>query len=390
MDIRTKNEQHTDHHDFASAQDAMGFYESILESLGANCALVDEQGNLLFITQEALPDGVDKHTTIGKKFFEVFPHLVEWGYPESIQRVLESGKSFVELYTRHTTAGGLSGYFHRKFYPVTIPGRGKAVVAIIENVSEHRLAELHAHESEFRYQRLIETMNLVSFRFDATGRFTYLNKACLEIFEWSSAEMIGTSVVQYVHPEDVGELWRVFWQVVNHDQQFGTVENRIVTRTGTVKHMRWNIHPVYDGEGKIIGSQGVGEDITASKQVMHNLQQSYGKYKGFFNALPVPVCIVSKEDKIMSVNRSMCKMLSYSQKEMQEKTIFDILPLASIDIGTRVWTQLKNKGGMPRQPFTFLRKDRIAVHVMLNGVRFGDYFMLISERSTNTSHSTVA
>ena len=256
---------------------------------------------------------------------------------------------------------------------------------MIENVNEHRLAELHAHESEFRYQRLIETMSLISFRLDATGRFTYVNNASLGIFEWSPAEIVGTSLVQYLHPDDVGTFWRVFWHVVNHDQRFGTVENRIVTRTGIVKHIRWNIHPVYDNEGKIIGSQGVGEDITSAREVMQNLQEGYGKYKGFFNALPVPVCIVSKDDKIMSANRSMCKMIGYSQKEMRNKTIFDILPIDHLDESTKLWTRLKERGGIPRKRFVFMRKDKAKVVVMLNGVRFGDYLMLISERIGRTS-----
>lgn len=368
------------HHSFASIEEAFVFYETLLEHLGVDFAMVDENKKILCLTQTALESSLSKEDVVGKNLFTVFPHLVSMGFPQAIDRVLAAGKPHIELYVHHTTASGYSGYFHRKFIPVDVEGAGRAVVMCIENVNEQRLAEVHARESEFRYQRLIETMNLVSFRLDASGKFTYINNASLKIFEWSPAEMLDTSFVQYVHPEDISNLWRVFWQVVNREEEYGVVENRILTRTGALKHMRWNIHPIYDEQGKIIGSQGVGEDITQKQEMMVSLQQSYGKYKGFFNALPVPVCIMSKEDRIVSANRSMCKLLLFSQKEMQEKTIFDILPVASLPKLSRIWQQFKEKGGMSRQRFSIVRKDRTTVNIVVNGVRFGVYYMLIAER----------
>lgn len=369
------------HHSFSSFEQAMQFYEVLLEQLELDFAIVDDQKRILCVSQLALPEHLQKKDVVGRDLFEVFPHLVPYEFPQIVDRVIAAGKPYIERYVRHRTARGYSGIFHRKFIPVNIEGACKAVIVSIEDVSQQRTAELHAQESEMRYQRLIENMNLVSFRLDASGRFLFMNNAAYGIFEWSPTEMLGTSFVQYVHPEDTASLWRVFWQVVNHGQPYGTVQNRIVTRTGTIKHMRWFIHPLYDEEGKIIGSQGVGEDVTESETFVEVLRESYGKYKGFFNALPVPVMLIDAQDHIVGVNRGLSKLLGYTDKEMRNLLIFDILPANQLEAASRMWQQFKQKGGMPRQPAVFLRKDRTEVFVLVNGVRFGNYFMLIAERN---------
>ncbi len=371
--------------DFASIDEAVNFYETVIANLGVSFALLDRKNSIICIAPEALPKGTSEEQAVGKNFFDIMPHLLEAKFPEMIDRVFESSQPIIDLYARHTTSAGLSGFFHRKFFPVVISGVCEAIVLIVEDVNEYRLAKLHAHESEFRYQRLIESMNLISFRLDAIGKFTYINKASLQVFEWSPAEMLGTAFVQYVHKDDVGKFWKVFWQVVNKDQDYGTVEERIVTRTGKVKHIRWNIHPLYDEEGKIVGSQGVGEDITQQQELFENLQTSYGKYRGFFNALPVPVCIVGKNDVVVGASRKMCKLLLFSQKEMREMTIFDILSLDELPRFSKMWIKLKNTGGIPQHETVLTRKDGSSVRVMVNGVRFGEYYMFIFKRELSSS-----
>ncbi len=376
-DIYAKN-----FYEFSTVEEALQFFDSVIVHLGVDFAVLDGARNIMFISRDALPPNKVREEVTGEFFYDVFPHVKKEGFPQKVDRVFASGKPIINLYTRYTNSRGKEGYYNQKFLPVMIDGECKACIVMIEDVSEYRATELHAHESEFRYQRLIETMNLVSFRLDATGKFTFVNNACLDVFEWSPAEMLGTSFVQYVHDEDVGNLWRTFWEVVNQNEKHGTVENRIITRTGKMKHMRWNIHPLYDTDGKVIGSQGVGEDVTQKEEMVQELQDGYGKYRGFFNALPVPVCIIDQANFIVGANRRMCKKLSYSQKEMRSLSIFDILPAREAELQriSKIIERLKTKGGISREQIMLQRKDKSTVRFLVNGVRYGPYFMLIFDK----------
>ena len=381
MATNTMNEALTrNSYDFATVEEALQFFDSVVVHLGIDFAVIDSSRDIMFISPEALPPNTTRQEALGANLYKIFPHVKGQGFKEKIDRVFESGKPIINLYTRYVPSYGVEGYFNLKFLPVLVEDECAACIIFVENVTEFRATELHAHESEFRYQRLIETMNLISFRLDATGKFTFINNACLDVFEWSPAEMLGTSFVQYVHDEDVGNLWRTFWEVVNQNEKHGVVENRIITRTGKTKYMRWNVHPLYDTEGKVIGSQGVGEDITQKQQMVLELQDSYGKYRGFFNALPVPVCIIDEANWIVGANRRLCKKLLYSQKEMRSMTIFDILPPDNLQEVSVVIDQLKKKGGIARQDVILLRKDRSTIRFTINGTRYGPYFMLVFDR----------
>ncbi|MBF8280264.1 MAG: PAS domain S-box [Candidatus Magasanikbacteria bacterium] len=359
---------------FKTVEEAVRFYEAVFDGLSESFLVVDKDWTIICINQSAIPTGANRGEYLNQNLLDKFPHLRNEGVMERIERVFASGEANIELYVRRTTADGFTGYFHRKLLPLKIHGLVEAVIFIVDNVHEERLAQLHAKDAEFRYQQIVETMNLVSFRCDASGKFTYINNAVLAVFGFSPPEMLGTPFSQYVFPDDIGTMWRVFWQIVNQDKPFGKMENRIIARDGAIKYMRWNFHPVFDRAGKIVGSQGVGEDVTDQQAYISEVLASREKYRGLFNTVPSPLIIIKTDGEIVNVNRAACKFLRYPQQELLKRSVRDFVSEAHIF--EDLWQRLHEKGRV-QETLTFMRADQSRVRVPTHGTRFGRYLALI-------------
>lgn len=297
--------------------------ERVMDSLRERFAVIDHARTILAVNVAALPHDLTKEDILGKNVFEIYPNLVAQGLVEVIDRVFETGEPHIELYVQHQRSDGFTGYHHRKIIPLKHGDTVEAVSIIIENVHEERVAQLRARQFEVEYKELIEHLRLVSFELDATGKFVYVNNAVSPLFGYSPSDLIGKPFTRFVVDEDVGHMWHVFWQIVNQGRPSGVSENRFRTASERVVHMRWNIHPVYDIAGKIVGCRGVGEDITEAAERISALEESRGLFQQTFQVLPHPVFIV-KNGEISGMNRAAHRIVNAVHEHMLHRPFIEL------------------------------------------------------------------
>ncbi len=71
------------------------------------------------------------------------------------------------------------------------------------------------------------------------GKVVYISAACERIFGYSAKELTGTSLIDFLHPEDLESTRRATEEVISgHPQQ--NFENRYVRKDGTIVHVTWS------------------------------------------------------------------------------------------------------------------------------------------------------
>ncbi|MBL4652419.1 MAG: PAS domain S-box protein [Flavobacteriales bacterium] len=80
-----------------------------------------------------------------------------------------------------------------------------------------------------------------------------------------------------------------------------------------------------DKSGKTIGLMGVSRDITEVKRAQNLLEKSEEQYRDLFENATDLIQSVDSQGKILFVNESWKKTLGYSEKELENKNIFDII-----------------------------------------------------------------
>ena len=150
-------------------------------------------------------------------------------------------------------------------------------VLLTEEITENKRTEeiLKKSEGEERYRTIFENATEGIFQTSIQGRLLQANPALAKMFGFASPEEmiegitdLGTQL--YVHSEDRERLRKL---IAEHDlvENF-EAEGR--TKDGQSIWISINIHAVRDPNGAILYLDGTNIDITARKQMEHELRQS--------------------------------------------------------------------------------------------------------------------
>lgn len=145
---------------------------------------------------------------------------------------------------------------------------------LTEEITESKRTEELLKKSEEKYRAIFENATEGIFQTSIQGRLLQANPALAKMFGFASPEEIIANITDlgtqlYVHSEDREHLRRL---IAEHD----LVENfeaECRTKDGRSIWVSINIHAVRDQNGAILYFEGTNIDITARKEMEHELRQ---------------------------------------------------------------------------------------------------------------------
>ncbi|AZP12292.1 PAS domain S-box protein [Undibacterium parvum] len=138
-------------------------------------------------------------------------------------------------------------------------------LVIIREISELKLAEQKLQDSIQLFNTLMNsTTSYVHVR-DLQGRYLYVNKEYERIFHCSNADILGKSYLD-VLPLELAEKVAVSERLLIEKGLTLQTENNVQGEDGTHTYLVVR-SPLFDLEGKITGTCGVGTDITDNKRL---------------------------------------------------------------------------------------------------------------------------
>jgi two-component system cell cycle sensor histidine kinase/response regulator CckA len=141
--------------------------------------------------------------------------------------------------------------------------------ARVEAIVDQRTAELR--KSEEKYRELVENINDVIYAVNRDGVVTYVSPVVESVFGFGSAELIGKTFLDFIHPRDRQRAQRDFERTLKVAS--GPREYRFVDKAGQIRWCRANSRPAFES-GEKSGIQGVLVDITQSKRLEEQLQRA--------------------------------------------------------------------------------------------------------------------
>ncbi len=158
----------------------------------------------------------------------------------------------------------------------------KSARMIVHNLSEKnkdqqlelKKGKAELEESETRYMNIVEGTEDLITTVDEEGIFLFVNNRSTKFFGMPPEDCIGRLAFDFIHPEDRESTIMAFQKWLSEKATFVTYENRQVSLTGEVHSMLWNINLQYDDHGEIRAINSIARDITAMKQVEHELERA--------------------------------------------------------------------------------------------------------------------
>ncbi|HEY9227224.1 MAG TPA: PAS domain S-box protein, partial [Gemmatimonadaceae bacterium] len=129
-------------------------------------------------------------------------------------------------------------------------------------------------ESEERYRSVVSEIDEVIFRTDANGRWIFLNPAWTQITGFTPEESLGTSLFDYVHPDDRAASDERCRSIVDGTTDFCRHEVRYVTKDKGSRWVEVHARATRDSNGALSGTAGVIRDVTERREAEEALRRA--------------------------------------------------------------------------------------------------------------------
>lgn len=190
---------------------------------------------------------------------------------------------------------------------------------IIQDITERK--ETHK-ESELRYQALVEKLP-IGIVIHKQGKLLFANtQAHLILGSKKSKELIGTSVLDFVHPDYKESILRRMQEVASGvpapmmEQQYVRLDGKTVD----VEAMAFPFS--FKGEPAI---QVIFRDISEKKQTEARIKKNEMLFSQLFQNVPMAVVMLDEGGKVFQVNRGMEQMFGFDRSELRGKNLNDFI-----------------------------------------------------------------
>ena len=193
-------------------------------------------------------------------------------------------------------------------------GEPVAVQGIARDITERKRVDAAIRESEERYRDLFENANDLIYTHDLEGNFTSINRAGEKITGYTREEAAAMHISQVVAPEYLEQARRMITTKVAGDVPTA-YELEIVAKGGTRVSLELSTRLMML-DGKPVGIQGVGRDITERKRTEEALKASEQRYRQLGEGILHQIWTARPDGLLDYVNKRTLEYFNSTREEM--------------------------------------------------------------------------
>lgn len=256
-------------------------------------------------------DGLNYYTPKSKEIIEkAFNKLIEKAEPYDLE---------LEL----ITAKGNHKWVRTCAYPKLVDGKVVKVTGTMQDITEHKNAKNKLRDNEEKFRLLIEHSPVSLLMLDREMRHIAVSRHYLDTFSLEEEDLIGLNHYD-VFPETFDEFNEVHRRAME-GEVIRNEEHRLKLADGGVQWNRWEVRPWTRSDGTIGGIIIFSEDITERKKAEEEILKSETRYRSLFEQSNDAIMVHDLEGKIVDVNKMACKILGYTEDEIKQKSVFDLI-----------------------------------------------------------------
>ena len=237
---------------------------------------------------------------------------VEAIHPDDRERVLEAALTkqvsgqYDEVY-RIVRPDGSQRWIHDRAFPIRDDsGEVYRVVGIAEDITERKLAETHLATLVHAVESTGEMICIT----DIEDRFTFVNRAFLQAYGYTEAEILGKTPAMLLSPNNPPTLMSEILEQTRLAGWRGEVLDR--RKDGTEFPIFLSTSKIVGSDGRVSGLIGVAQDISERKRAEEQIRLLAYAVQSARDL----ICITDGENRFTFVNQSFVKAYGYSQEEV--------------------------------------------------------------------------
>lgn len=207
-------------------------------------------------------------------------------------------------------------------------GGQEAMLSLVFDYTERKQAEEALRESETRYRSVIENIQDMFYRTDAQGRLVMLSPSTPKQLGYASVDdMLGRPAGDFwLHPEDRLALL----ERLNSDGRVVDYELTLKNRAGEPVLVSATSAYYRDGEGRVLGVEGIFRDITERKRLELDLANQLAFRQALLDTIPYAVFYKGADTRFLGFNKAYEEVFGVRRENLIGNRVLDLeyLPLA--------------------------------------------------------------
>jgi PAS domain S-box-containing protein len=225
--------------------------------------------------------------------------------------------------------------------------------------------------SEQYFKAMIDSAPEVVMLVDVDGVIQYSNAATQYMIGYSPDELIGTSLRDYIHPDDKATATDQFSTFVIAHQNHINPTTAIQTGDLRLTHRngRWFLAEfrasIYEEAGKIKGAIVFWHDTTQRQLVQRELRENQNFTQQVFDSVFDAVVAYDNERIIRYWNKAAERLYGWKAEEVIGKPIFDVIrrKYISPDQHELLRRQAQERGGVSQAELFHMRRDGSLIYI---------------------------
>jgi PAS domain S-box-containing protein len=249
--------------------------------------------------------------------------------------------------------------------PVRLDGGSIGWSGVIIDIDQRKELERKQKESDLRYRNLVESLPL-GMGIHQKGKLVYANEYAISLLEADSADqLIGRSVLDFVHPEEL-HIVKERMKKVMTGQSISGVKERYITLKGKEIFVEISAHPfTYFGEPAV---QMIVQDITEQTQAQEKIKKTELLFSELFNSTPMAIVLLDNKGNVDRVNLGFEQMFGFTISELKCKSLNEFIVPPTLEAEGNDLNSVISSDKIVRLETTRLRRDDVLLSVIIYGV----------------------
>ena len=203
-------------------------------------------------------------------------------------------------------------------------GNAIGVRGVVRDITDQQNADEAIRESEERYRELFENANDIIYTHDLQGNFTSLNRSGERITGYSREETVQMNVADVIAPEYLN-LAREMMAQKAAEHTSTVYEIDIISKGGRRVRLEVSTRLIFR-DGKPVGVQGIGRDLTERKDSEEALRETQALFNSFMDNSPAVAFMKDHTGRYVYVNKPFERLFGQKLSFLKGRMSFDWLP----------------------------------------------------------------
>ena len=326
----------------------------------------------------ALPDG--RLSQVNQKFTDIIGYTSLEIQVLNFQDITHPDDLAVELeYIRQCLAGESSTYSMEKRYirkdgsivwvnltssrVFSGAGEPQYAIAVVEDISDRKLAEQKLRETTFLYQRILDAIPDLILCKGSESKIIYANKAFRDYYGMTMEQLQGIIDAPRVNPEYTQQYVKDDAYVFNTGQTL-SIEEPVVRYDGIERLFSTVKSAIRDTNGQVVQTVGVSRDITEQKLAEESLRVSERRYSTLARISPVGIFRTDTKGQYLYVNERWCEIAGLTPSEALAESWSPAIHPADQEWIIAQWYQMATENQRSSHEYQVRRSDGVTTWVL--------------------------